>query len=1255
MTDVREIRPSGTLYRQRLRTSDPAWYAMELVAEIKEYDTDPSGRLLAHARFEYTTASGASTGGRIALQQQRIQPRDDPNGAEWASVRFEYDDRGNLEARTELGDLTTSEDDRTTRFCYDGDPGCADGQRSHSILVGIQDPLESWTRFEPGPSLSHPEVMRSDYVDQPTQLLAYDPFGRLVTLWAVPEGESDAKALRLQDIEYQDNALPSPRRVVTRYADEGQVNATWRALQEDGFGGTWKESRSVDGGRFSGSARFRDPVSATIHSTYETACIDSVSALPDPSCKAISNGATGVTTRLDPLGRPISIATPEGLRVRQYSGATDHEQGGIAVDRVLEKSPKGDLNEFWLDGERRILVRECGHSVPPATSDLLVESCEPDPSIGPAETRYAFEPTGEIKTLWDAIATAPSGSRLDTAHRIDYAYDTQGRIIRSQDPNAGTTTTTYDLFGFLSTTASSRLNSTLQYRFDALGRPTQIGRPDGGLAFLYRSRHRQIGVEIGPGYSIRIDYDPLGRVRRTRHSTEPQLVTSYERDLLGRTTQIEYPIAIQDVPTRTRYEYEGSYLKRICDLGTGTSCDPSGDPAQVYVRDIEYDDIGRRARMVLPGGERSFAYDPSSQRLTRDRFDGSTASGFWLESLYRDGGSDAAPGEALYDENGNLLEIRGTGSESSPDFHARFEYDNRNRLSRWIREVGGASTTLPFEYDHLGNLLNHAGDTSQTYLPARPHAIESRLNGAVRYAYDEAGQVKRIERPGSSRHFSFDSMGRLHCVGRLESGCDVLRVEYDAAGNRIREQAEDGRKRFFSGSDFVWTRDGSGSNGFARIEVFAFGERLAFKRVDGGALRRAADDDGGIPALLWIAPAALLFLALALGIPIPRGGRRVRTCSRPGRLGWTVIAIVVLLPPRGSHAGGGGAPAAGTALYRWVLSDQIGSGIAVVDEAGFRVNQMVFSPFGSVDGVETPGSHPGQRYFAGHAIQEETGLYFMNARWYDSESGRFLSPDPLLDLRSPQAHNAYSYVWNNPVNATDPTGEFCTPLGGTCFGSTVGSGMGFSSLNRMGFDAGEDGQSIVPLLNAGRIGGGTYGDPGLQEGGHDPEPVLGESEDLFVGVEALPVIATPDEISSAAFELLLMNQHIPRVLIDALPLEMVSDFAEARLSMMITNPPARETDRVFHDAEVSLARNRLRMARLSIAIAVGSSGAQTAMHAMPFRGLPKKLGMLSVGLLSQLYRPESDAAGAIVSEIFHRGVVELRDIAATRAPIQNRY
>jgi hypothetical protein len=63
----------------------------------------------------------------------------------------------------------------------------------------------------------------------------------------------------------------------------------------------------------------------------------------------------------------------------------------------------------------------------------------------------------------------------------------------------------------------------------------------------------------------------------------------------------------------------------------------------------------------------------------------------------------------------------------------------------------------------------------------------------------------------------------------------------------------------------------------------------------------------------------------------------------------------------------------------------------------------------------------------------------MNGRVYDYNVGRFLSVDPVIvDPTNTQAINPYSYVMNNPLSYTDPSGYTCTQVTGTKFcGETI--------------------------------------------------------------------------------------------------------------------------------------------------------------------------------------------------------------------------
>ncbi len=62
--------------------------------------------------------------------------------------------------------------------------------------------------------------------------------------------------------------------------------------------------------------------------------------------------------------------------------------------------------------------------------------------------------------------------------------------------------------------------------------------------------------------------------------------------------------------------------------------------------------------------------------------------------------------------------------------------------------------------------------------------------------------------------------------------------------------------------------------------------------------------------------------------------------------------------------------------------------------------------------------------FTGKGFDADIGLYYFNARWYDTDTGRFISEDPVADPNNP---NLYTYCRNNPVNVIDPTGLYGNP------------------------------------------------------------------------------------------------------------------------------------------------------------------------------------------------------------------------------------
>ena len=96
-------------------------------------------------------------------------------------------------------------------------------------------------------------------------------------------------------------------------------------------------------------------------------------------------------------------------------------------------------------------------------------------------------------------------------------------------------------------------------------------------------------------------------------------------------------------------------------------------------------------------------------------------------------------------------------------------------------------------------------------------------------------------------------------------------------------------------------------------------------------------------------------------------------------------------------------------------SDHIGSVEAITDINGDVVWMCDYTAFGRM--ISTRGTLDGRPMFTGKDYDMEVGLYYYNARWYDPDTGRFISEDPAQD-----GLNWYVYAGNNPLKYTDPTG-----------------------------------------------------------------------------------------------------------------------------------------------------------------------------------------------------------------------------------------
>ncbi len=113
----------------------------------------------------------------------------------------------------------------------------------------------------------------------------------------------------------------------------------------------------------------------------------------------------------------------------------------------------------------------------------------------------------------------------------------------------------------------------------------------------------------------------------------------------------------------------------------------------------------------------------------------------------------------------------------------------------------------------------------------------------------------------------------------------------------------------------------------------------------------------------------------------------------------------------------------GSSTLYFLLGDHLGSTSLTANSNGTLYTEQRYYPWGDTR-YNSPATTPTAYQYTGQR-KDATGLYFYNARYYDSALGRFLSADTIVPSpANPQSLNRYSYVLNSPLRYTDPSGHF---------------------------------------------------------------------------------------------------------------------------------------------------------------------------------------------------------------------------------------
>ncbi|MFB7860721.1 putative T7SS-secreted protein [Streptomyces sp. NPDC056069] len=689
----------------------------------------------------------------------------------------------------------------------------------------------------------------------------------------------------------------------------------------------------------------------------------------------------------DEQGRPTSMERPDGRRTR-----VEYDGGGFPVrivgadgnalrqtfdergNRTSVTAPSGARTAFTYDGSGRLTsVTDPFGAVTRLVLDargLPVEVTDP---LG-ATTHYehdAFgrtvritDPLGAVTILEWTVEGLPSRRVAPDGAVESWTYDGEGNCLSHTDPMGGTTRFTYTDFDLL-TSRTDPDGMRYEFTHDMNLRLTRVKNPQGlTWDYAYDPTGRTLSETDFDGRTLSYAYDAAGRLL-ARTNGLGQTVR-FERDALGRTVRKDAG------GTVSTYEYDvfdelavatnpDARLERLRDRHGRLVSETVNGRTLSYA----YDEAGRRVGRTTPGGSIStWAYDVAGRR-TSIKTSGRELS-FSFDALGREVERTVADVVSLtssYDVMSRLTAQGVTSSRAGLLQHRAYDYRPDGGL---VAVTDSLSGTRRFELDGAGRVTAVRAD-----------------RWTERYAYDEAGNQTEAEWP--SAHPAQSATGPRTYDGMRITRAGAVRYEHDGQGRIVLRQ-----KTRLSHKPDTW--------------------RYAWDAED--RLRSVTTPDGTVWSYAYD--------------PL---GRRIskRSPSETVHFTWdgttlceqTTANVVLTWDHAGLRPLSQTERRTDTDDERFfaIVTDLIGAPTELVDESGTLAWRTRSTLWGTTTWTRDATAYTPLR-FPGQYFDPESGLHYNYFRYYDPESARYLSQDPLgLE----PADNPVIYV-HNPHTWSDPLG-----------------------------------------------------------------------------------------------------------------------------------------------------------------------------------------------------------------------------------------
>ncbi len=498
-----------------------------------------------------------------------------------------------------------------------------------------------------------------------------------------------------------------------------------------------------------------------------------------------------------------------------------------------------------------------------------------------------------------------------------------------------------------------------------------------------------------------------------------------------------------------------------------------------------HDALGRRVQRTLPGGQAErFAYDPASNLLRHTNFNGVVitnaydmmnrlvrkatlagmllltngyaASGLpvqrwdeaglhtWQYDLRDRVRTNSTPVGALYysyDSAGSLTNLQ---SSTASGVWAGYQYDALNRLTNVVdNRLGFATKNTTYGFDAVGNLawLQYPNGVTNQWQYDRRNRLTNEVwklttttLGSFFYKLGQAGNRTNLSETvnGTSRTFgwSYDPLYRL--TNETISTHGTLGYRHDAVGNRTNRTSSvsgiGNQTSTYDTNDWL-TSDVYDSNGNTRtnganVFLYDWANRLTNGPTvtnivydgDGHRVKKVA---GGVTTLYLVDTRNPSGYAQVVEELTVSGG--TTNLSKAYTYGQDLISQRV--------------PGSSTNFF---AVDGLGSTRLLLNPAGGVVNAFAYDAYGT---LIASNSSPQTAYLhAGEQFDADLGCYYLRARYYKTDTGRFWTMDSFEGRSSdPLSLHKYRYAHTDPANNIDPSGN--EALIGISLAGTLSQGL----------------------------------------------------------------------------------------------------------------------------------------------------------------------------------------------------------------------